>query len=80
MGVEFSVLVDLFVETLSYWWVILIGTVLGVVVGAVPGFSAANTIIILLPITLAMDPASGMIFMVALYTARVSARVSRQFW
>jgi putative tricarboxylic transport membrane protein len=67
--VDIAVLAELFVQTLSYWGVIVIGTVLGVVVGAVPGFSAANTIIILLPITLAMDPASGMIFMVALYTA-----------
>jgi putative tricarboxylic transport membrane protein len=66
---EFSVFLDLFGKTLSYWWVILPATLLGVLVGAVPGFSAANTIIILLPITLAMDPATGMIFMVALYTA-----------
>jgi len=67
--IDLGVLADLFVQTLSYWWVILAGTALGVVVGAVPGFSAANTIIILLPITLSMDPATGMIFMVALYTA-----------
>jgi putative tricarboxylic transport membrane protein len=69
MGIDVGVLLDLFVQTLSYWWVILAGTALGVVVGAVPGFSAANTIIILLPITLSMEPATGMIFMVALYTA-----------
>jgi len=66
---ELSVFLELFGTTLSYWWVILPATLLGVLVGAVPGFSAANTIIILLPITLAMDPTTGMIFMVALYTA-----------
>ena len=69
MEVDAGAFLSLFAQTLSYWWVILIGTVLGLVVGAIPGFSAANTIIILLPITLAMAPTSGMIFMVALYTA-----------
>ena len=56
-------------EILGYWWIIIPGTILGIVVGAIPGFSAANTIIILLPVTLAMEPATGMIFMVALYTS-----------
>ena len=69
MAADLSVFLDLFVDTLGYWWIIVPATVLGVVVGAIPGFSAANTIIILLPITLAMPPAEGMIFMVALYTA-----------
>ena len=69
MEIDVGVFVELFGQTLSYWWLILIGTALGIVVGAIPGFSAANTIIILLPITLAMEPTSGMIFMVALYTA-----------
>jgi putative tricarboxylic transport membrane protein len=69
MEMDAALAFELFTRTLSYWWLILIGTALGLVVGAIPGFSAANTIIILLPITLAMDPSSGMIFMVALYTA-----------
>jgi len=69
MAPELSVFLALFADTLSYWWVIIPATILGIVVGAIPGFSAANTIIILLPITLAMEPATGMIFMVVLYTA-----------
>jgi putative tricarboxylic transport membrane protein len=69
MGPDFSVFIGLFVDTLDYWWVIIPATLLGIVVGAIPGFSAANTIIILLPLTLSMEPAAGMIFMVALYTA-----------
>ncbi len=69
MSFDIGVFLNLLVETLSYWWLIIPATLLGVVVGAVPGFSAANTIIILLPITLAMEPATGMIFMVVLYTA-----------
>jgi len=69
MGLEFSVFLSLLVDTLDFWWIIIPATILGIVVGAIPGFSAANTIIILLPITLAMEPATGMIFMVALYTS-----------
>jgi putative tricarboxylic transport membrane protein len=49
--------------------VILPAIFLGLVVGAIPGFSAANTIIILLPLTLAMDPEIGLVFMVALYAS-----------
>ena len=69
MSPDFGLFFNLFIDTLGYWWVILPATLLGILVGAIPGFSAANTIIILLPLTLAMEPASGMIFMVTLYTA-----------
>lgn len=49
---------------------------LGLVVGAIPGFSAANTIIILLPLTLAVDVKIGLVFMVALYcSSRMGAGV-----
>ena len=59
----------MFARTLTFWWVIIPAIFLGLVVGAIPGFSAANTIIILLPMTLAMDPEVGLIFMVALYAS-----------
>jgi putative tricarboxylic transport membrane protein len=42
---------------------------LGMVVGALPGFSAANTIIVLLPLTLAMPVEVGLAFMIAVYCA-----------
>lgn len=69
MEIDLSVLPSLFIDALAYWWVIIPATVLGIVVGAIPGFSAANTIIILLPLTLSMSAEAGMIFMVAIYTA-----------
>ena len=69
MGLDWGLFGDILLNTLDYWWVILPATLIGLLVGAVPGFSAANTIIVLLPVTLAMEPATGMIFMVALYTA-----------
>ena len=62
-----GVLLELFVRSLALWWVILPGMLLGVIVGILPGFSAQNTLIILLPLTLYMDINSGMAFMIALY-------------
>jgi len=64
-----AIFVDLIARAFSFWWLILPAIVLGLVVGAVPGFSAANTIIILLPLTLSMDPEAGLVFMVALYAS-----------
>jgi putative tricarboxylic transport membrane protein len=64
-----SLFLDLFLHTLSFWWVMVPTIFLGLVVGGIPGFSAANTIIILLPLTLAMEVETGLIFMVTLYCA-----------
>ncbi len=61
--------VDLFARTLTFWWIILPAILLGLVVGAIPGFSAANTIIMLLPLTLWMEPEPGLVFMVAIYAS-----------
>ncbi len=69
MEFQWGLYVELFARTFTFWWVILPAIFLGLLVGAIPGFSAANTIIILLPMTLAMDPETGLIFMVALYAS-----------
>ena len=66
MEIDWGLFADLFSRTFTFWWVILPAILLGLIVGAIPGFSAANTIIILLPMTLAMEPEIGLIFMVAL--------------
>lgn len=60
---------ELFVHTMGYWWVMIPTIFLGLIVGGIPGFSAANTIIILMPLTLAMDVETGLVFMVTLYCA-----------
>ncbi len=60
---------EMFARTFDLWWVMIPAIFLGLIVGAIPGFSAANTIIILLPLTLAMDPEVGLVFMVALYAS-----------
>ncbi|MDH3316951.1 MAG: tripartite tricarboxylate transporter permease [Gammaproteobacteria bacterium] len=75
---EFSadLFISLFFHTLGYWWVIIPSIFLGLIVGAIPGFSAANTIIILLPLTLVMNVEVGLIFMVALYcSSRMGAGI-----
>ena len=69
MTVDTAFFIDLFFHIMSMWWVIIPSIFLGLIVGAIPGFSAANTIIVLLPFTLIMEVEVGLIFMVALYCA-----------
>jgi putative tricarboxylic transport membrane protein len=61
--------IELFARMFGFWWIILPAILLGLIVGAIPGFSAANTIIILLPLTLSLDPETGLVFMVAIYAS-----------
>ncbi|HUY01777.1 MAG TPA: tripartite tricarboxylate transporter permease [Rhodocyclaceae bacterium] len=66
---DFTQALDLFLHTLGYWWVIIPSVLVGILVGAIPGLNAANTIIMLLPLTLAMKPEVSLFFMVSLYCA-----------
>lgn len=76
MAFDWGLFWPLFVDMLSMWWLIIPAIFLGLIVGAIPGFSAANTIIILLPLTLAVDVKIGIVFMVALYaSSRMGAGV-----
>ncbi len=69
MGETVNLLTSVFLDTIGYWWIIIPTIFLGLIVGGIPGFSAANTIIILMPLTLSMDLQTGLIFMVSLYSA-----------
>ena len=76
MEFDWTIFGPLFIHTFGYWWVIIPAIFLGLIVGAIPGFSAANTIIILLPLTLAMDVEIGLVFMVTLYcSSRMGAGI-----
>ncbi len=76
MEIDGAFFVQLFLHILSLWWVIIPSIFLGLIVGAIPGFSAANTIIVLLPFTLVMDVEIGLVFMVALYcSSRMGAGI-----
>jgi putative tricarboxylic transport membrane protein len=50
-------------------WIILAGTVLGVIVGALPGLSGSTTAALLLPITITMSPVASIAFLGAIYCA-----------
>ncbi len=60
-------LIELFMRAFGLWWVILPGMAIGLLVGILPGFSAQNTLIILLPLTLTMPVEAGTAFMIGLY-------------
>lgn len=42
---------------------------IGIVIGALPGLHAGNTLPLLLPLTFAMSPVTGLVFLCAIYTA-----------
>ena len=69
MGETATILTEVFFSTIGYWWIMIPTIFLGLIVGGIPGFSAANTIIILMPLTLAMNLEAGLVFMVTLYCA-----------
>jgi putative tricarboxylic transport membrane protein len=69
MQLDAGTVVDLLIHAFALWWVIIPAVVVGIVMGAIPGFAAHNTIIILLPLTLAFDVEVALVFMVALYCA-----------
>ncbi len=69
MELDLATLGGLFGRAFALWWVILPGIALGLVVGVLPGFSPQNTLIILLPVTLAMETEAALAFMIALYCA-----------
>jgi putative tricarboxylic transport membrane protein len=58
-----------FATQFGLWWVIWPAIALGIVVGALPGFSPQNTLIMLLPLTLAAPVEAALAFMIALYCA-----------
>ena len=60
---------QLFTAQLSLWWIIWPAILLGIVVGFLPGFNAENTLIMLLPLTLAMPVEHALAFMTSLYCA-----------
>lgn len=62
-------LLELFWHSMSMWWLIIPAVMIGILMGAIPGFAAHNTIIMLLPLTLVFDVDLALTFMVALYCA-----------
>ena len=53
----------------SHLLVVVLGTVAGMVIGALPGLSAVSGVALLLPFTFSMEPADGLIMLAAVYMA-----------
>lgn len=51
---------------------ILFGTLLGIVFGAIPGLSATMAVVLFLPITFGMEPTNGISLLVGLYMGGIS--------
>lgn len=64
-----QLLLDQFATQFGLWWIILPAILLGIIVGILPGFSPQNTLIMLLPLTLAVPVEQALAFMIALYCA-----------
>jgi len=67
--VTWDFLVGQFATQFGLWWVIWPAILLGIVVGILPGFSPQNTLIMLLPLTLAVKVEVALAFMISLYCA-----------
>ena len=69
-------------EILMRWDVmlaLLVGSVGGVVIGAIPGVGPAVAIAILLPATFSMDPIVGLTVLLGIYGPQCMAAQYRQF-
>ena len=51
---------------------VLLGTVLGITVGAIPGLTGTMLIALSLPLTFSMEPVAGLVLLVAMYVGAVS--------
>ena len=58
---------DGLVLMLSQVWLVPIGVCLGIFVGAMPGLTSSNSLAILLPVMIAMEPHQGLILGVSIY-------------
>jgi putative tricarboxylic transport membrane protein len=67
--VTWDLLIQQFGVQFGLWWIIWPAILLGIVVGILPGFSPQNTLIMLLPLTLAVPVQHALAFMIALYCA-----------
>ena len=66
---SWQLLLEQFGAQFALWWIIWPAIALGLVVGVLPGFSQQNTLIMLLPLTLAVPVEHALAFMIALYCA-----------
>lgn len=54
----------------SFLWIVA-GTFMGIIVGAIPGFTSSMAMGILLPVTFGLNPIQAMIFLISIYIATI---------
>ena len=59
---------------------LLLGTLGGMVVGALPGFSATMGVALLLPLSFGMNPVPAMVMLTAMYTSAVYGGSITAIW
>ena len=64
-------MIDLFTSP-TILGLVLLGTTLGITVGAIPGLTGTMLIALSLPLTFSMEPVSGLVLLVAMYVGAVS--------
>jgi len=62
-----ELLFEAFTTIFANWYLIIIGAFIGILCGAIPGFSASNTLIIILPLTLNMQTEPALALMISIY-------------
>ena len=66
-----TALQEVFTSPMALVW-ILLGTALGITVGAIPGLTGAMLIALALPLTYGMLPAEAMVLLVSMYVGSIS--------
>ena len=66
-----TALQDVFTDPMTLVWVI-VGTALGITVGAIPGLTGAMLIALTLPLTYSMQPEAAMVLLVSMYVGSIS--------
>ncbi len=69
MGWDTALFAELIGRSFELLWIIIPAVLFGIVIGALPGFSASNTLIILLPLTLTMELDVALAFMASVYAS-----------
>ncbi|OGP89029.1 MAG: hypothetical protein A2156_05125 [Deltaproteobacteria bacterium RBG_16_48_10] len=59
------------VITIEAFLFIIAGTVFGIVIGAIPGFTSSMGVVILLPVTFYISPLNALVFLCAIYVSAI---------
>jgi len=57
--------------SVDLWMWIFIGTFLGIIVGAIPGFTSSMATGILLPVTFALEPGPALVFLISVFISTI---------